>query len=183
MLRRMLSWRYTCDMPPTAAPVRPFKPGTTGWTVQDLDDPRIARKWFRGRYEIVEGVLTTMPPAYFAGGNGLFNLLHRVKNHMEQHQLSGRFATEVDLVVDEVRVAIPLRTKRKWYAEFRVPNYWTLDAFTRGVECLVLGEQGYRTSASGLPRSFSSCAIVCSRALSPMRDAGKITCGSDTRLA
>jgi hypothetical protein len=32
---------------------RPFQPGTTGWTVRDLDDPEIERQWFSGRYEIV----------------------------------------------------------------------------------------------------------------------------------
>lgn len=39
---------------------KPFEPGTTGWTAADLDDPRIEREWFRGRYEIVEGVLTLL---------------------------------------------------------------------------------------------------------------------------
>lgn len=54
-------------MTPTGTSSRPFEPGTTGWTVHDLDDPEIERQWFEGRYEIVEGVLTKMPPAYFTG--------------------------------------------------------------------------------------------------------------------
>src|SRR5205807_4689890 len=66
---------------------------------------RIERKWFRGRYEIVEGVLTTMPAAYFAVGNAVFNLLFQLKSHLRERQLPGRFATEVDVVVDEARVA------------------------------------------------------------------------------
>ena len=185
-------------MPSTATSLRAFKPGTTGWTVHDLDDPRIERKWFRGRYEIVEGVLTIMPPAYFAGGNALFNLMHHVKNHLDQTGRYGRFGTEVDVVVDEIRVArsdavmltreeemrqadaaraenrpdprrtrilIPptliiesmspgherhdLRTKKKWYAEFGVPNYWVLDGYAQTLECLVVDGPGYRTDASG----------------------------------
>ena len=39
-----------------------FVAGTLGWTADDLDDPRIERLWDQGRYEIVEGVLTQMPP-------------------------------------------------------------------------------------------------------------------------
>jgi hypothetical protein len=49
-------------MTPPALVARPFLPGTTGWTASDLDDPAIERGWIRGSYEIVEGVLTTMPP-------------------------------------------------------------------------------------------------------------------------
>src|SRR5947209_20627581 len=84
---------------------RPFEPGTTGWTVHDLDDPEIERQWFQGRYEIVEGVLTKMPPAYFAGGNALFNVMHRLKNHLGARGIFARFSTEVDVVLDDVRVA------------------------------------------------------------------------------
>ena len=56
---------------------KPFEPGTTGWTASDLDDPAIEREWFRGRYEIVEGVLTKMPPAYFTGGDEPYEKLKR----------------------------------------------------------------------------------------------------------
>jgi len=30
------------------------------------------------------------------------------------------------------------RTKKKWYAEFGVPNYWILDAFAKSLECFRL---------------------------------------------
>jgi Uma2 family endonuclease len=83
---------------------RPFKPGTTGWTAGDLDDPAIEREWFKGRYEIVEGVLTAMAPAYFAGGNAIANLIYLLKAHSKDHRLRWRFATEADIVVDELRV-------------------------------------------------------------------------------
>ena len=177
---------------------RPFEPGTTGWTVHDLDDPAIEREWFKGRYEIVEGVLTKMPPAYFAGGNALFNLLFLIKLHLRDRHLSGRFATELDVVVDEARVAVSdaamltpadearqaeaakqarrrdsrrtrilvpptliiesispghehhdLRTKKQWYAEFEVPNYWILDGYVQTLQCLILEPDGYRVDASG----------------------------------
>ena len=85
---------------------KPFEPGTTGWTASDLDDPAIEREWFRGRYEIVEGVLTKRPPAYFTGGESLFKLMVQVHQHCEAHGPKGSFATEVDIVIDEPRVAV-----------------------------------------------------------------------------
>lgn len=85
---------------------REFLPGTTGWTVHDLDDPKIERLWNEGRYEIVEGVLAKMPPALFSGGNALFNLLFILRAHMRDHKLPGRFATEVDITLSEYRVVI-----------------------------------------------------------------------------
>jgi len=90
-------------MPLSAAESRPFVPGTTGWAARDLDDPQIERLWFEGRYEIVEGVLTTMPPAYFVGGETLLRLISRVVLHTGE--AAGSFATEVDIVVSEDRVA------------------------------------------------------------------------------
>jgi Uma2 family endonuclease len=174
-----------------------FKVGTTGWTASDLDDPRIEGKWLRGSYEIVEGVLTRMPPAYFIGGNSLYRLMRAVSAHQDAARILGEFSVEVDIVVDEERVAkadaiwmtpdeetrqadaanragrpdpkrsrilVPPsliiesvspgherhdhRVKRKWYAEFAVPNYWLLNAYERTVECLVLEVGQYRTDQS-----------------------------------
>src|SRR5437773_6063737 len=85
---------------------KPFEPGTTGWTANDLDDPAIEREWFRGRYEIVEGVLTKMPPAYFTGGESLFKLMKCIDRHCEAHGPAGSFAPEVDIVIDQPRVGI-----------------------------------------------------------------------------
>src|SRR5438552_13014544 len=85
---------------------KPFEPGTTGWTASDLDDPAIEREWFRGRYEIVEGVLTKMPPAYFTGGESLFKLVFLIRDHFSKHGPAGSFAPEVDIVIDEPRVAV-----------------------------------------------------------------------------
>ena len=175
---------------------RPFEPGTTGWTAHDLDDPEIERFWSAGRYEIVEGVLTSMPPAYYIGGKLLYRLMSRITNHIGESV--GSFATELEIVIDEdrvvradaafltpdeeqrqktaalaagrkdpdrTRILIPPtliiecvspgheqhdhRTKRRWYAEFGVPNYWLLDPFKRTLLCLVLREGAYLDDVAG----------------------------------
>ena len=38
-----------------------------------------------------------------------------------------------------------LKTKKRWYAQFGVPNYWVLDAFTKSLQCMVLEGGSYRT--------------------------------------
>jgi len=121
-----------------------------------------------------------------------------VKTHLVQRGLAGRFATEVEIVIGDARVArsdaaflLPAdearqsaavgaagradpsrtrilvpptliiesispghelhdeRTKRRWYAEFGVANYWLLDAFGRSLQCLVLENGDYREDAAG----------------------------------
>ncbi|HZK81386.1 MAG TPA: Uma2 family endonuclease [Humisphaera sp.] len=185
-------------MPSSLTKSRPFEPGTTGWTASDLDDPEIERQWFNGRYEIVEGILTKMPPAYFAGGNAAFNLAFCIKNFLREQGIRGRFSTEVDIVIDELRVAradvvmltpadeasqkkavrrarrgssirtrilIPpalviesispgheshdKRTKRKWYSEFGIANYWIVDRFRRSLQCMVLRKGLYHDDVAG----------------------------------
>jgi Uma2 family endonuclease len=81
-----------------------FEPGTTGWTADDLDDPAFEVEWEQGRYEIIEGVLTTLPAAYFEGGEATENLLFVVKSFLRTGGVRGGFATEVDIVVDPSRV-------------------------------------------------------------------------------
>lgn len=83
---------------------RRFVPGTTGWTEEDLNDPAIEPIWDRGGYEIVEGVLTRMPAAYLQGSMPLRRLIRQVERHLEQHNLPGEFALEVDMVVNRIRV-------------------------------------------------------------------------------
>ena len=177
---------------------KPFKPGTTGWTASDLDDPRIEGKWLRGSYEIIEGVLTRMPPAYFVGGEATLNMRDLLKAYLESRGRPAAFAPEVDVVIDEARVlkadmaymtpddkvrqerasraagkADPRRarlyvpptlviesvspgheshderTKRKWYAEFGVPNYWMLNVYDRTLRCLVLETGAYVDDVAG----------------------------------
>jgi len=178
--------------------LRPFEPGTTGWSAADLDDPQIEKLWFQGRYEIVDGVLTKMAPAFFTGGSALANLLFVCQKHTRERGVGGSFGTEADIIMDEARVVIAdavfmapednrrqeqarlqagrndpertrilvpptliiesvspgheqhdRRTKLRWYAEFRVPNYWILDAFEKSLACWVLDGDTYRVEASG----------------------------------
>jgi hypothetical protein len=84
---------------------RRFVVGTTGWSVEDLDDPRIERLWDRGRYEIVEGVLTRMPPAYFDGALPIGRLQSLIAVHLAAQGQRGDFAPEVDFIVGRRRVA------------------------------------------------------------------------------
>jgi Uma2 family endonuclease len=173
-------------------------PGTTGWSVRDLDNPQIERQWDNSHYEIVEGVLTKMPPAYYDGGVALANLIDVVRTYVKEKKLGGHFAAEVDFILSDKRLLKPdtvylspeaerlqkeanaqrgkrklaygrlllpptlviesvslgheahdYDTKRAWYAEFRVPNYWLLNAHQRTLECLVLEGNSYRVDQAG----------------------------------
>jgi Uma2 family endonuclease len=81
-----------------------LRPGTMGWTASDLDDPAVERAWFNGRYEILQGVLTIMPPAYFTGGSAPLNLLTLLKAFVKARGMGERMAMEVDIIIDEQRV-------------------------------------------------------------------------------
>jgi Uma2 family endonuclease len=178
-----------------------FRPGTTGWTAFDLDDAHFEALWERGRYEIVEGVLTRMPPAHYDASAALYRLIRTIAPTVERQDPGAVFPTEVDVIVGERRVprvdALYLSpqdrqlqaemnalhgrgtrkqlkfgrilvpptliieslsrgheehdrlTKRKWFAEMRVPNYWLLNYFDRALECLVLDGGDYRLDTSG----------------------------------
>jgi len=43
-------------------------------------------------------------------------------------------------------------TKRRWYAEFGVPNYWIIDAYRKTLECLRLVGASYEGDAAGASR-------------------------------
>jgi Uma2 family endonuclease len=80
---------------------RPFVPGTTGWTAADLDDPEIERLWNGGQYEIVNGVLTTMPPANFDGTAPLDALVDVVKAYFAEIDIKGRWGSETDIIIND----------------------------------------------------------------------------------
>ena len=180
---------------------RRFTAGTTGWTASDLDDPRIEALWEKGHYEIVEGVLTRMPPAYYDSSIALGRLIEIVLPALRASDPKAIIPTEVDLIVGELRVpkvdALYLSpsererqkqlnklhgrgtrarlrygrilvaptlvieslsrghedhdrvTKRGWYAQMKVPNYWLLNYFEQSLECLVLEGTNYRVEALG----------------------------------
>ena len=177
---------------------RSFAVGTTGWTADDLDDPEIDALWEAGHYEIVEGVLTQMPPAYYDSSLALKRLITITDRAIAESDPDGELVIEVDLILGALRVpkvdamylsprdrtlqqeanaargrrrmrygrivvpptlvieSISLGheahdrvTKRRWYAEAKVPSYWLLDAQARTLECLVLSNTEYVTDASG----------------------------------
>src|SRR5437773_11002243 len=183
----------------TAVEHREFIPGTTGWTADDLDDPEIEHLWMQGRYEIVEGVLTMMAPAYYDGNLAVKRLIRLIDDYTIPRKLGDGCTHEVDLILNKRRVGVvdavfltpqdqekqrrahaatgkrkQLRygrilivptliiesisrgheahdreTKRRWYAEAGVPNYWMLDALERSLECLILEGADYRVDQSG----------------------------------
>lgn len=40
-------------------------------------------------------------------------------------------------------------TKRNWYAQFKVPNYWIVDGVSRSLECLRLAGDRYLPDVTG----------------------------------
>jgi len=178
-----------------------FQPGTLGWAAADLEDEEFERAWNDGQYEIIEGVLTQMPPANFDGNVALSLLRRIVERHLEAMGQNPVFTHEDDLILSETRVVrtdmtymsesdrarqreankarggrrsskltygrllVPptlivesvspghgthdRTTKRAWYAEARVPNYWILDRFEKSLECLVLDGKAYRADSMG----------------------------------
>src|SRR5258708_7966851 len=83
---------------------RPFQAGTGGWSAADLDDPDIARQWDEGRFEIVEGVLSSMPAAYLDSSRALKRLVRVVERHLDDAAIGGEVDLEVDFVAAGNRV-------------------------------------------------------------------------------
>ena len=216
-----MSDRTLAMTPAPATERKQFASGTTGWTAADLDDPYVEAVWEKRRYEIVEGVLTRMPPAHYDLSVALYRLLRIVAPVVERDDPGATFPTEVDVIVGERRVpkvdalylspqdratqkqlnAVHGRgtrkilrygrilvpptliieslsrghedhdrlTKRAWFAEMKVPNYWLLNYFDQSLECLTLQGERYVTDASGRgeqevrPRLFPSLVIPLAR--------------------
>lgn len=104
---------------------RAFMPGTTGWSADDLNDPDIEREWERGAYEIVEGVLTIMPPACFDGSVALQNLIDLLKESFDREGRRGAFGPEVDLIVGKKRVA---RVDAVWMSQSDLDRQKSMNA-------------------------------------------------------
>src|SRR5438552_3543611 len=83
---------------------RPLLPGTTGWTVDDLLDPAVDAEWEDGDFEIIEGALVNMPPAYYDGSRTMSRLIRQVERYLDKRELPGEFSVEVDLVLSKTRV-------------------------------------------------------------------------------
>ena len=88
----------------TIKPSKKLVPGTTGWTIHDLDNPKTNADWEAGHFEIIEGALVTMPPAYFETSGVLARLVWIVREHLLAKEDNPYLAFEVDLVLGETRV-------------------------------------------------------------------------------
>jgi Uma2 family endonuclease len=86
---------------------RQFEPGTTGWMVDDLQDPDIQWQWSDGRYELVDGVLTETAPQGFEGIDPLSCLRRLLERHLTAAGRDGYFYHEVDLFLRAGRIARP----------------------------------------------------------------------------
>jgi Uma2 family endonuclease len=83
---------------------RQLIPGSTGWTVNDLDDPKVEAAWEAGHFQIIEGVLAIMPPAYWETSEALQRLVYQIQRYLEGQSLPTGFGYEVDVIVGETRV-------------------------------------------------------------------------------
>lgn len=81
-----------------------LQPGTRGWSMNDLEDPQIHLLWDQGRYEIIDGVLTVMPPAYFRGGMVVDNLKFLFRSYFKAQGIRAVFSGEVDIAITPTRV-------------------------------------------------------------------------------
>jgi Uma2 family endonuclease len=188
-----------------AGPDIVLQPGTIGWTVDDLNDPAIGSLWDEGRYEILDGILTVMPPAYFRGASVADNLKFILRTYFNAVKIPSAFSGEVDIAItpkrvvradsvaiagDDLRKFDALKfdpprtnwrdhelilpptiviesviqgheahdhvTKRKWYAEFRIPHYWIVDGTRRTLECLRLDREQYVVDVAGKQKDILS---------------------------
>ena len=80
------------------------QPGTMGWTVADVDDPATHALLSKGRYEVLHGVLTVMPPALLYSGAAADNLKFLLRTHLASHRLNCVTAGEVDIAVTDTQV-------------------------------------------------------------------------------
>jgi Uma2 family endonuclease len=77
-----------------------LQPGTLGWTVHDLRRPDVRALWDSGRYQIIRGVLTLMPPARFRGGTVVDNLKFILRGYFRERGIRAAFSGEVDIAVE-----------------------------------------------------------------------------------
>jgi Uma2 family endonuclease len=80
----------------------------------------------------------------------------------------GRLVVPPTLIIESLSLgheSHDRETKRQWFAEWHVRNYWMLNAYERSLECLVLEGDGYRVDVAGgggdevKPTLFAGLAI------------------------
>jgi Uma2 family endonuclease len=133
---------------------RQLIPGSTGWTVHDLDDPKVEEAWEAGHFQIIEGVLAIMPPAYWDNSMALQRLILQMQVYFLAQGQPTDFGCEVDVVVGETRIpkadAVYMseedkvsqlranKTRRKpkgiKYGRLRIPPTLVIENISRGHE-------------------------------------------------
>lgn len=175
---------------------RALLPGSGGWSEADLRQAEHREVWERERFELVEGVVCMMAPAWFDNTRALFHLTAALIPQMVK-LYGGGMGGEAELVLKPERVVKPdamylsreqeehqrnaakaanqerdfvgIRvppllviecvsqghehydrvTKRAWYAEFGVRNYWLLEPIDKRLLCLKLDGVDYLVDAEG----------------------------------
>jgi Uma2 family endonuclease len=77
---------------------------------------------------------------------------NRLRPHPHRKLRFGHIVVPPTLVVEAISEGHELHdreTKRAWYAEAGVRNYWILDGFRRTLDCLILEGSDYRVDRSG----------------------------------
>jgi Uma2 family endonuclease len=74
-----------------------LRPGTLGWSIDDLEDPDVYFLWAEGRYEIHDGVLVEMPSSQFCGGAVVSNLTFILRPYLSGLHLRPQFAPAADI--------------------------------------------------------------------------------------
>lgn len=132
---------------------RELIPGSTGWSVRDLDDPKIEAAWEAGHFQIIEGVLALMPPAYWETSECLQRLVFQVQTYLQGQNLPTGFGFEVDVIVGDIRVPkadavymsradkakqlrakSPRTPKQIKYGRLRVPPTLVIENISKGHE-------------------------------------------------
>lgn len=75
-----------------------------------------------------------------------------VLRHLRKDSDRSRIYVPPTLIVESVSKGNELHdreTKRRWYAEFGVSNYWLLDSYAKSLECLRLQDIDYVTDQLG----------------------------------
>ena len=87
---------------------RKLIPGTTGWTVHDLDDPRVEAQWEADNFQIIDGVLALRPRAYWDNSIAMQRLVQAVQRHLRERELPADFGMEVDGYFADSAVTVPV---------------------------------------------------------------------------
>ncbi|MEM6312541.1 MAG: Uma2 family endonuclease [Planctomycetota bacterium] len=81
-----------------------LRPGTSGWSAEDLHDPDVRCLYDNGRYEIVNGVLQEMPASFYAGGMVADRLSDIVVFKLRSEGIPYSTSNEADIQIQPDRI-------------------------------------------------------------------------------